>query len=357
MTKKTGSIVLSLLLACVLALSACEAKQEAAAEARNIQWFQYFDTVIQITVFTESVEKFTQLSSDLEAETLIWHELLDKYQSYPNVNNVHTLNERAGREPVEVDPKLIDILQFGKEIHQKSNGQTNIALGTLTDLWQSYRDAADESKQGELPTEAELTEASKHIDINDLIIDEAENTVFFADPELKLDLGAIAKGYVTEWTKEWLLEQGFSSVLLNYGGNLHALGAKPGDESWKLGIKNPPEGTEAPSEDILKVLLVKDQSVVTSGNYERYYLVGERHLNHIIDPDTAYPGNLFRQVSLVGPNSAWGDALSTALFNQTIEEGQAMLESFPGMAACWVTLDGELVHSDNWSSVVTENGR
>lgn len=350
------SLVLSLFLIIFSGCSASPQQTEKTVQAYEVSWFQYFDTLIQVTAYADSEAEFQTLARVIETETSIWNRLLDNYHAYSGVNNIYTLNQKAGTTAVEVDQRIIDILQFGQDMHSKTLGKTNIAMGSLTQLWQTYRDDARsrEDMQGELPAEEELQKASSHVDLSQLIIDDDKNLVRFKDPLLKLDLGSIAKGYVTESLKQLLLSKGYDNILLNWGGNLQTIGAKEDGTPWRLGVKNPFENPNAADQELIKVILASKQSVVTSGNYERFYWVGEQKLHHIIDPDTAYPSELYAQVTIISENSAWGDALSTALFSLPLDDAEAVLKAFPQTAACWVLPNGSIVTSSAWAALAKE---
>ena len=160
-----------------------------------------------------------------------------------------------------------------------------------------------------------------------------------------LDVGAVAKGYATEMIARELKEMGVSGYGLSVGGNVRLIGTKPGGEKWNVGIENPNDAYGGYVEN----LSVADVSVVTSGSYQRYYVVDGAIYHHIIDKDTLYPSDYFASVSIITENSALADALSTALFSMPIENGRALINGIENTEAIWGYKDGTVVSSDGLS--------
>jgi thiamine biosynthesis lipoprotein len=162
---------------------------------------------------------------------------------------------------------------------------------------------------------------------------------------MKLDVGAIAKGYAVEMVVRSLEELGISGYVLNVGGNVRTVGPKGDGEPWLVGIENP---TEDAAEPYLVYLHLTNHSLVTSGSYQRYYVVDGTRYHHIIDPATLMPAQGYLSVSIICPSSADGDALSTALFCLSPEEGLALIRSLDGIEAMWVLSDGTKQFSDGF---------
>ena len=139
-----------------------------------------------------------------------------------------------------------------------------------------------------------LKAAAEHVDINDMVIDEKEGTVYLADPEMSLDVGGIAKGYAVEQVGRYIMEQGFTDGLISVGGNVRSFGRKGNGELWSIGVRNPdPEG------DDLYTVLITDRSLVTSGDYIPLLPVDGKRYHHIIDPETLMPSEYFRAVTII----------------------------------------------------------
>jgi thiamine biosynthesis lipoprotein len=164
---------------------------------------------------------------------------------------------------------------------------------------------------------------------------------------MKLDVGAIAKGYAAEKVAEYLTEQGISGFLLNVGGNIRSVGYADSEGSqWKVGIENP--DTENEEKPYIEYLKVAGESVVTSGSYQRFYVVDGKSYHHIIDPSTLMPGENFKSVSVITDDSGLGDAFSTALFLMSYEDGKKLVEETENIEAMWVMPDGEQRYSSGF---------
>ncbi len=194
---------------------------------------------------------------------------------------------------------------------------------------------------------ADLEEAAKHTNIDDLVIDEEKRTVYLADPQMSLDVGAIAKGYAVEMVARTLEKKGISGFVINVGGNIRTVGSKATGEKWTAGIENPGLDIE---EDYIAYIGISGEAVVTSGSYQRFYIVDGKQYHHIIDSETLMPATYFQAVSIICPHSGMGDGLSTALFCMSLEEGMAIIEGIDGVEAMWTYPDGRIVKSSGFSN-------
>ena len=302
-----------------------------------------FDTVISLIGFAKDEATFNA-HSDLVHQTYIrMHKLFDTYNSYEDegIVSIYTLNEKAAQAPVKVDPVTFDLLRLCKEKYEMTHGQVNIALGSVLSIWHNYREAGlNAPESAALPPMEELQASMAYTDLNDLVLDEENMTVFFADPNLKLDVGAVAKGYATELIGQMLLESEMPSFIISAGGNVR-LGNPPldGRKGWGVGIQDP-DGAVLGLSDIVETLFIANTSVVTSGDYQRFYTVDGVNYHHLIDPDTLMPGTYYRAVSIITEDSGLSDMLSTAAFLMPYEESRAFIDSLEGVDAIWLFPDG-----------------
>lgn len=308
-----------------------------------------FDTVITLIGYADSEQAFSQHAATAHEMYLYLHKLFDNYNSYEDegIVSVYTVNERAAQEPVAVDPILFSLLTFCKNQYAAAQGQTNVAMGSVLRLWHDYREAGLENPStAQLPPMDELTAASEHIDIEDLILDAKLQTVYFADPALKLDVGAVAKGYATEIVAQLLIAGSMPSFTISAGGNVRT-GEPPldGRKAWGVGIQDP-DGAVFGTADIVEALYLSNLSVVTSGDYQRFYEVDGTRYHHLIDPDTLMPGDFYRSVTIVTQDSGYADLLSTAAFLMPYEESRAFIESLEGVEALWLFDDGSMRMTD-----------
>jgi len=336
--KKIISLVLcisALLSLCLL--SSCSTGK--TKESFNTASYTLFDTHSVILGYEYSKEDFDKNSALILDELEIYHRLFDIYYEYEGINNLKTVNDNAGIAPVKVDKKIIDLLLFAKEIYELTDKNVNVCMGSVLSLWHDYRDRGlADPKNASLPSMEELRERAEHTDMEKLIIDTEESTVFLTDSEMSLDVGAIAKGYAVERIAEMMEEKKISGYALNVGGNVRTVGTKDGGEKWSVGVQNPDLTSD---KAYIVNLALEDLSLVTSGTYQRYYTVEGKQYHHIIDPDTLFPGDNFASVSILCKNSGMADALSTALFNMSEKDGRALLKSLDGVEAAWIYPDGK----------------
>ncbi len=311
--------------------------------------FDYFDTVTTITGYAKSQEQFDEIADGVLEELSEYHKLFTIYHRYEGLENLCTINEIAdgAHRTVTVDRRIIDMLLYAKEMYEKTDGTVNIAMGSVLSVWHDYRtEGIDEPWTAKLPPMKKLEEAAEHTDINNVVIDEDACTVTLTDPAMTLDVGAVAKGYAVEMAARSLEEQDISGYVLNVGGNVRTVGGKDDKEKWTVGIENPEED----SEDVyLAYLELAGESLVTSGSYQRYYVVDGKRYHHIIDPETLMPSEGYVSVSVVCNSSADGDALSTALFCMDFDVGLALIESLPDTEAMWVLQDGTRKESSGFA--------
>lgn len=342
-------ILSAAMLTVCLGMSACEQDKQKFTEYS----FDYFDTVTTITGYTKNQEEFDKVCAEMLALLGEYHKLFTIYHRYDGMENLCTINELVDGEhrTVTVDRRIIDMLLYAKQAYELTDGKVNVAMGSVLSIWHEYReDGMDEPWNAQLPPVEQLQEAAEHTDIQKVLIDEQACTVTLTDPQMRLDVGAIAKGYAVEMVARQMEQKGVTGYVINVGGNVRTLGAKPDGTGWTVGVENPDEDAD----DYLAYLQICGKSLITSGSYQRYYLVAGKRYHHIIDPATLMPAEYFTSVSIVCDSSADGDALSTALFCMTYEQGLALIESLDGVEAMWLTVDGKQYFSSGFSTYQTE---
>ena len=309
----------------------------------------YFDTVITIVGYEKTKAEFDKVTDEILTQFSEYHKLYTIYHRFDNFENLCTINDVSNgtHRTVKVDEKILEMLLFSREMYETTNGMVNVAMGSVLSLWHNYRMIGmDDPSQASLPPIESLKNASYHTDITKMVIDEQNNTVTLTDPEMKLDVGAIAKGYATERVARYLEEQGVTGYILNVGGNIRALGTKPDGEGWTVGIEDPL------TNGYFEYLQINGKAVVTSGSYQRFYYVDGKPYHHIIHPETQMPAEVFLSVSVIHSDSGFADAMSTALFCMSKEDGLALVESIPDLEAMWVTDDGVKTVSSGWNDYV-----
>lgn len=333
--KRTTAIgvLLSILL---LLLCSCS---EVPAEPKSRTYYEYFNTESVIISYSGDTDaNFAAITERAKKMLGEYHRLFDIYHDYSGISNLKTVNDKAGKEAVEVDGRIIDLLKLGKEMYELTDGRVNIAMGSVLSLWHDAR-AGDEEGNHTLPKDSDLNFAALHTDISSIVIDEKASTVYISDEHTSIDVGAIAKGYATEKIALALSEDpdlDANGYALNIGGNIRLIGTKA-DGDWRIGITNPIKTSTDP---YVKIVSVSDTSVVTSGDYERFFTVDGKKYHHIIDGSTLYPAEYYHSVTVIAKDSALADALSTALFTMNINDGYELVKSLDGVEALWVRTTG-----------------
>lgn len=323
------------------------------AEPLGKVYFTYFDTVSYIYSYAGDTEEVFEENTAVAARILEeYHGLFDIYYEHSGINNLCTVNKNAGGEPVKVDRRLIDFILYAKELYSLTSGEMNIMMGAVLRPWHACRTAASsDPANASIPSDEELNEAARHTSFDLLEIDEEALTLRISDPAASIDVGAIGKGYATEMAARALEELGVTSYVLNIGGNIRILGSKPDGSGWLTGIKNPAD----PDNSYAEYITLSNTSCVTSGIYERFYTVGNERYHHIIDKDTLMPASYYMSVTVITKSSGLADALSTALFAMSYEDGLKLIGSIGDTEVLWITPEGEKLMTDGFKALLTDS--
>lgn len=334
--------VLLIVLISILLTGCASSTPQPERVSYTATYLTLFDTLTTIKGFAESEAEFQAMVQKIHDELKEYHQLFDIYNDY-DIPNLKTVNDSAGVAPVKVDERIIALLLDCKAYYELTNHKVNAAMGSILSLWHDARThGINDPVNAALPDTNALLLAAEHMDFSCVVINEAASTVFITDPDVSLDVGAVAKG----WAAQRVAENAPSGLLISVGGNVCATGPK--DESgtpWVVGIQNPD------SSDYLHTIYLTKGSVVTSGDYQRAYTVDGKSYHHIIDPETLYPSACWRSVTIVCEDSGLADALSTALFVLPQEEGQALLDQC-GAMALWVCMDGTILYSPGFETLI-----
>lgn len=358
---KLKKLVLSLLsLSMMMIMTGCSKKYELMSHYITGP----FDTITTYMSYVSSEDEFNEQCDYIEEQLNYYDQLFDKYNTYNGMNNLKTINDNAGKKAIEVDQALIDLLNLSIERNRKISSKVNIAFGSVINIWHDYREEAESHDGvGTVPSDEELEKANQHTSIDSIEIDEKKKTVYINDALASIDVGATAKGYAIELIKDGLIEMGVDNFLLSGGGNVASHGQrkiqKEGEfylddcaDKFCVGIESPQDGNYAasaddPDSENEAVLVVQGESIVTSGDYQRFYqdVNGVRY-HHLIDPETLYPAVHFRSVSIITEDSGLADFLSSAVFLMEYEEGLKLVNSLDGVEAIWLLEDGKIKMSD-----------
>lgn len=269
-------------------------------------------------------------------------ERLHMYNQRFSANDEHSelseVNNYAGVQPVVVHRELFDLIKLGKEHSVAPDSFLNIAIGPLIQTWRiGFEDAT-------VPTDADVQAMLAITDPNDIILDETEQSVFLAKSGMKIDLGALAKGYIADRLLDYLAEVGAQSALINLGGNLVTFGPalKRPDSLWRIGIQNPVE-LRGQSQIILKA---PQKSVVTSGIYERKLESNGETFHHIFNPKTGYPVETeLASLTIVSDLSVDGEIWTTRLFGKASGEIIQSINHVPHIEGLVILQTGEVLYS------------
>ena len=282
-------------------------------------WFDLFDTVSVVKGYARSQAEWDEQMDALHADLLHYHQLFDIYHHYDGMVNL-------------------------------CDGAVKIAAGAVLSLWHDAR----ESDTPAPPADALIQDALTHCNAADLQLDPNAHTVFFADPDLQLDVGAVAKGYSVELAASAAEARGLDSALLNIGGNLRAIGEKAnGEGAWTVGVENPWNDDPA----YIQTLALPDgYNLIVSGDYQRYFEYEGVRYSHLIDLTTGYPAQYVSSVAVLTTDQGGGigDAFSTALFCLPAADGRRLLETQPGLEAMWMYPDGTTTQTNGWPGQPTE---
>lgn len=315
----------AILCLCPVLLTGCSFSSAQAAKATGF----YFDTIISVTIYDRNSDQLADKCMELAAH---YEKLLSPSMEGSDVWNINHSNGSF----VSVSDDTLSLLGTALDYARLSDGLVDPTIGSLSQLWNFGSD-----NQAVVPDEKLIINALTHIDHHNIVIE--NHQVMLKDPGAQLELGFIAKGFIADKMKEFLLSEGVTSALINLGGNVLALGNRPDGTPFHIGIQKPfsDSGTTALTLDL------SDKSVVSSGNYERYFMQDEKLYHHILSTSTGYPVESgLSQVTIISDSSTDGDALSTLCFILGYEKAASLLENYPDVQAVFITEDGDILFAN-----------
>lgn len=319
--------------AMALTLSGCTVAGQKTATMSdlysNISLDAGFDTVFYYQEYNADTDAAKAHFDTAVSLFSHYNQLFDIYNDYDGINNIKTINDHAGVAPVKVDGDIIELLQEAQKFYELSEHEFDITIGSLLQVWHTYREEGmslnEQGQKGKVPSVEELQQATVHKGWDKVEIDQDSSTVYISDPDVSLDVGGIAKGFAVEKIAEALeKEKDIGTVTINAGGNNRTINSKPDGSSWNVRIQNPDGGS--------KMVIVSadgSTSFVTSGDYERFYVAEDgKSYHHIIDPNTLFPADRYRSVSVITKDSGAADCLTTSLFTLSIDDGMKLLSEY-----------------------------
>lgn len=239
------------------------------------------------------------------------------------------------------DP-MAELTAAGLYYGELSDGAFDISIAPVSSLWDFT------SGEGSVPDSGAIVAALELVDYRDVSLEGDE--IRFAKEGMQLDLGAVAKGYIADRIKDYLLEQGVESAIIDLGGNILCVGSRPGGDPFRIGLQRP----FASRSETVATVEITDKSVVSSGIYERYFEEDGVLYHHILNPETGYPyDNGLVSVTIISDESVDGDGLSTSCFALGLEKGMELIDSLPDVQAVFITEDRELHFSEGFEEELT----
>ncbi|HKM39447.1 MAG TPA: FAD:protein FMN transferase [bacterium] len=305
------------LLVASLQLSGCRG---TPPEVRRSEFL--LDTVVTITAYGSEAEEAVVAAL---AEVRRVGGLLDAND--PD-SEIAAINSKAGFEPVPVGDELFELLERCQYYSALSAGAFDITVRPLVELW------AIGTERESVPTAEKIKQALELVGYGKMVLDRQTQSVFLPEVGMGIDLGGVGKGYAADQAREVLREYGIDSALIDAGGNIWTLGLRPDGKMWRIGIRHPrPEGKWK----AVAVLPSRDLTIVTSGDYERYFIRDGMRYHHIFDPQTGYPAQELLSATIIGESSTEADILSTAVFVLGADRGMAVVKQLPNLTSLIVT--------------------
>ncbi|WP_421904213.1 FAD:protein FMN transferase [Oceanobacillus halophilus] len=332
-----NKVIIFILLAIILIITGCSNDPETHAEKLNLIENPYkqteflLGTVVTIKIYDEGKEEVLGLVFDKIEE------LDQKITADEEGSEINTINDKAGEEAVNVSEDIFQLITEGKNYSEVAEGSFDITIGPLTKLWHIGFDDARK------PEQAEIDEILPLINYKKVELNEKNKKVFLKDKGMRMDLGAIAKGYIADEVVQLLKENGVTTAIIDLGGNIFVMGNHYSGNPWTVGIQDPFSGRG----DTIGKLKASNKSIVTSGIYERYLEVDGVKYHHLLNPKDGYPfNNKLASVSIISDKSIDGDALSTVLFSKGLQDGLDFIHELEGVEAIFIMEDKTIYTTD-----------
>lgn len=318
--KKIYTLFFTVIFVSSILFSSCAKKEEPSVTKENY----LLGTIVKLTVYGKNAEKASNKAMDVISD------IDDKMSPSKENSEVSKINKNAGKAFVKVSDDTFTVIKKSLEYSKLSNGAFDITVGPLVNMWAIGTDKA------RVPSPQEIKTGLSLINYKDVILDESTKSIKLRKPNEAIDLGAIAKGYTADKVKETLVKEGIKTAFINLGGNIVTVGNKLDGSLWNIAIQDPLKTRG----EYFGIAKVSHKSVVSSGNYERYFIKNGKRYHHILDTKTGYPSdNGLIATTIISDNSIDGDALSTTTYVLGLDKGMKLVESIKGVEAVFVTKD------------------
>ncbi|TXD69870.1 FAD:protein FMN transferase [Aequorivita lipolytica] len=256
--------------------------------------------------------------------------------SWDSASQTSEINRSAGIKPVKVDEELYNLIGRSAEISKLTDGAFDISFASMDKIWKF------DGSMTEMPSEEAIKQSVAKVGHQNIILDPENFTVFLKLEGMKIGFGGIGKGYAADKAKKLLMEKGVSAGIINAAGDMNTWGKQPDGEFWKVAITNPMDKNKA-----FALLPLKDNAVVTSGNYEKYVTFNGVRYTHIINPRTGYPATGIISATVFAPKAEIADALATSIFVMGKDVGIDLINQLPKIECIVIDEKGEVFTSEN----------
>ncbi|RUA15807.1 MAG: FAD:protein FMN transferase [Flavobacteriia bacterium] len=331
--------ILSGIVLFLLVTSACAGKsiETLPDTTSQLQVFQrtlkLMGSRFDLTVVAENQKKGDEYMDLAIAEITRIERLISSWD--PN-SQTSMINKNAGVAPVKVDRELFNLIERAIKISKLTQGAFDISYASMDRIWKF------DGSVMEMPSEEAVKQSVARVGYQNILLDPGNSTVFLKKKGMKIGFGAIGKGYAADMAKALLLKHGVASGIINASGDLNAWGTQPDGKDWMVAIVNPLNKNK-----VFSWLPVRDQAVVTSGNYEKYIILNGERYTHIIDPRTGYPSKGVRSATIFTKNAELADALATSIFVMGVETGLDFVNQLKGVECIIVDDDNKVITSEN----------
>lgn len=320
--------------ACALILSGCggsskdtSGTSDTASQKSAIKQQSYFifDTIVTVKIYDERADQ--KQFKDIEN---LLKEIDSRLNRTKDTSELAKIHAASGKQAVAVTPESYDLIVKSLDYAKRTEGRFDPTVGPIVDLWNIGHENA------KVPNPDKLAQTLKLVDYKDVTLNPDKHEIKLNREGMELDMGSVGKGYAADVIADYLRTNGFQSAIIDLGGNIFAVGSKPGGSDWTIGVQDPDESRG----NQIGKMRVTDKTIVTSGVYERYFVENGKHYHHILDPANGYPvDNGLSSVTIVTNNSTDADALSTSLFALGVEKGLKFVEADPNIEAIFITTD------------------
>lgn len=290
-------------------------------------------TAFEITAISEDENRAIKSIEAAVAEIQRIERLISSWDANSETS---AINRNAGIKPIEVDEELFDLVKRSLKVSGLTDGAFDVSYAAADKIWKF------DGSMTKLPSASEVSSSVSLINYKNILLDKTKSTVFLKDEGMKIGFGGIGKGYAANRAMKIMQDMGITGGVVNASGDLITWGKQENNGDWRIGISDP----KAP-EKILAWLVVSEMAVITSGDYEKYFMSEGKRYAHIIDPRTGYPTTGIKSVTIVCPDAELADALATSVFVLGEEDGISLINALKGIEGLLITDDDRLISSKN----------